>query len=232
MSRPDIEDIEDVAVQEGKRMRNDLSQAFLSGLALTIPFFITILVLMWISDFVSGMLTPLVDALAAGGLVSEDGGLVAEALAAVSVLGLVMVVGLAAKHGPNTSLSDRIDVLMEDIPGIGSIYTGVERMSEVMIESDTESFKEVKIVEFPREGAFAIAFLTGDTLNAIEDVAGGQDLLTVFVPMAPNPVMGGHVLSIPKENVYDVDMTVEQGMEAILTTGLALDTEAELEEAA
>jgi uncharacterized membrane protein len=46
---------------------------------------------------------------------------------------------------------------------------------------------------------------------------------TVFVPMAPNPVMGGHLLNLPRERIHDVDLSVEAGMQAVMTTGLAID---------
>ena len=44
--------------------------------------------------------------------------------------------------------------------------------------------------------------------------------------MTPNPVMGGHLLNLPSERVYDIDLSVEQGMEAIVTTGIAIDESA------
>ena len=116
---------------------------------------------------------------------------------------------------------------LEDLPGVGSISTSVERMSDVMLEGDTDSFQEVLIVEFPREDSFMLAFLTADSPPEIENAAGADDMLTVFVPMAPNPVMGGHLLNIPRDQVHDVDLTVEEGMQAIMTTGMAIDTSVE-----
>jgi uncharacterized membrane protein len=169
----------------------------------------------------------LVSLLTALGLVEGASPLLVEVIAAVLILGVVFFVGLLAQHGPDTHLSNRIDVLMEDIPGLGSVYTSIERMSDVLLEGDTQSFQEVKIVEFPTEGSFALAFLTAETPGAITDAAECEEMLTVFVPMAPNPVMGGHLLSLPRDNVYDVDLSVEEGMEAIMTTGIAIDEHAQ-----
>jgi uncharacterized membrane protein len=161
------------------------------------------------------------------GVVEGTSSLLVEALAAALIFGVVFGVGLLAQHGPNTHFADRVDVLMEDIPGLGSIYSGVERMSDVLLEGDTQSFQEVKIVEFPHEGSFAICFLTAQSPREITEVAEHEDMQTVFVPMAPNPVMGGHLLNLPRERVYDVDLSVEQGMEAIMTTGIAIDESAQ-----
>jgi uncharacterized membrane protein len=227
MSSTDIDDIADVAAAESKAVRRDLRQTLLSGLALTVPFFITLLVLVWVLGFVSNALSPLVGVIVALGPGEGVSVWLVQLVAAGIVFGLVFAVGVAAQHGPDTHLADRIDVLMEDLPGVGSIYTSVERMSDVFVEGDTESFREVKIVEFPRENCFALAFLTADTPTVLEDAAGEGEMLTVFVPMAPNPVMGGHLVNLPEDRVFDVDMSVEEGMQAIMTTGMAIDESVE-----
>jgi uncharacterized membrane protein len=223
MSRPDVNDIVDAAAEEKREAQQDLRQVFLSGMALTVPFFITVLILTWMLNVLSNALTPLADALIVLGPGDGLSPLLVESMAAALIIGLIFVVGLAAQHGPNTNLGQRVDHLMEDLPGVGSIYTSVERMSDVIVEGDTDSFQEVKLVEFPRERSYSLAFLTADAPPAIEDATGEDDMQTVFVPMAPNPVMGGHLLNLPRERVHDVDLSVEEGMQAIMTTGLAID---------
>jgi len=230
MSRPDVNDIAQVAAEESKEVRRDLRQTLLSGLALTVPFLITVLVLIWALGFVAGLLAPLADALTAVGPGRAMSDWVVQLLAGAVVFGLVFLVGIAAQHGPDTQIARRFDVLMEDLPGIGSIYTSVERMSDVMVEGDTESFREVKIVEFPREDCFALAFLTASTPPVLEDAADHGEMETVFVPMAPNPVMGGHLVNLPDDRVFDVDLSVEEGMQAIMTTGMAIDEGARSDE--
>jgi len=231
MSGSDIDDVAHAAAVERGKVRRDLRQTMLSGVALTVPFFVTVLILVWMLNAVTNALAPVVDVLVVFGPIEGETPLLAETLAAGLLVGLIFLVGFAAQHGPETHLSNRVDVLMEDIPGVGSIYTSVERMSDVLLEGDTESFREVKLVEFPREGSYAIAFLTADPVAEIEDAVGEEELLTVFVPMAPNPVMGGHLVTLPRDRVADVDLSVEEGMEAIMTTGLAIDEEAREESA-
>lgn len=223
MPGSDVDDVERTVAAEGRAIRRNVRKTLISGLALTLPFFITVIVLLWVLELVSNALTPLSDALIAMGLVGGMSRVLVEGLAVLVIVGIVFTVGVASRHGPDTDLATHVDVLMEDIPGLGSIYTSVERMSDVLLEGDTQSFQEVKLVEFPREGSFALAFLTAEAPRAITDPAGHADMVTVFVPLAPNPVMGGHLLSLPRERVYDVDLTVEEGTEAIMTTGMAID---------
>ena len=223
MSSRDIDDIVHLAAAESQEIQRDLRQIVITGLALTVPFFITVLVLLWVFGSITKALGPLVTLLDALGLTQGVSELVTELIAAGFVLGTILLVGFVARHGPTTDISHRVDAVMEDLPGIGSIYTGVERMSDAIVEGDTESFRETKVVEFPREESYALAFLTADTPTEVEDAANSTDMLMVFVPMAPNPVMGGHLLNLPRDRVHDVDLSVEEGMEAIMTTGMAID---------
>lgn len=223
MSKSDVNDLANVAASETKEVQQDLKQILLSGVVLTVPFFVTLLVLLWAIGWVRGALGPFAGLLNALGLTLGLSVLLTELTAFGVVLGVILVVGFAAQHGPNTNLAHRFDILMEDLPGIGSIYSSVEEMSDLIVAGDTESFQEVKLVEFPREESYALAFLTADTATELEDAVDDADLVTVFVPMAPNPVMGGHLLSLPRDRVYDVGLSVEEGMEAIMTTGMTLD---------
>lgn len=229
MSSPDLDDLTQVAAAERRKVQRDLRQTLLAGVALTVPFLVTVLILGWAFDAVSSALAPLADVIAAVGPLRGESQVIVRGLALAIVVGLVFVVGVAAQHGPDTNLGRRFDALMEDVPGVGSIYTSVERMSDVLLASDTESFREVKIVAFPREGSYAVAFLTAESPTVVEDATGETDLVTVFVPMAPNPVMGGHLLTVPRADLYDVDLTVEEGMEAVMTTGITVDAEATVE---
>ena len=226
MGRSRIDELEETVVADGKKIERDVRQMMFSGLALTVPFFVTVLVLAWMLNAVSNALAPLATFLNRVGLVEGSSVLLVQAIAAILILGVILVVGLFAQHGPNTHIAHRVDLLMEDIPGLGSVYTSIERMSDVLLEGDTQSFQEVKIVEFPTENSFALAFLTADTPSAITNAADHEDMETVFVPMAPNPVMGGHLLNLPESQIHDVDLSVEEGMEAIMTTGIAIDKHA------
>lgn len=139
MSGTDMYEGEGEQIVDGEEMRRDLWQTMLSGLALTVPFFITLLVLAWTVDVARDVLSPLASVLIALDFVEGLGPLLVEGIAAALVLGVVFIVGLIARLEPKTNLGSRIDILMEDIPGIGSIYTSVERMSDAVLGGDTHS---------------------------------------------------------------------------------------------
>ena len=204
--------------------RRRLRSAFLTGFAVTIPLIVTLLVLGFVVNFLTSTVTPFV------GIVDSTfgtGGL-PEVVVEGAVLGValvtIIVIGLVAEQNPaDGSIERTVHQLMSRVPGVGSVYRSVDEMSELLLNSDTESFQEVKLVQFPTQGSFSVAFVTADTPESIEDATETDGMTTLYLPMAPNPVMGGHVLHVANERVYDVDMSVEAGIQSIVTSGVAVE---------
>lgn len=208
----------------------------ITGAALTIPFIITVMVLGFVVNFLSNVLAPIVAvagmlglnqpvrSLARSiGLGPAFGSVFIEFGTILALVLLVLVVGIVATaRSPGHELSQGFHAAMEAIPGVGSVYTSFRRMSDVLIESDTSSFQEVKLIEFPNEGTYSFAFVTATPPDTIDEAAEHDDLRTLFMPLAPNPVMGGFLIHVPSAQVYDVDMTVEQAVSAIVTSGVAI----------
>ncbi|WP_346430037.1 DUF502 domain-containing protein [Haloarcula regularis] len=139
---------------------------------------------------------------------------------------LVFVIGVATEYRSDASdLGLVFEALVARIPGIGSLYRSLDEMSELLLDSDTDSFREVKLVEFPVEGSYSIAFLTAETPDVVTEAAAEDDMVTLFLPLAPNPVMGGYVLHVIEDRVRDIDITVEEGIQSIVSSGVATGTE-------
>lgn len=223
MSVPDAEEfLRDRSPTRGT-VEEDVKSTMLTGAAITIPLIITLLVVVFVVNFLSGLMDPVVGLLQSLGVTGEGQSIIVKLLSLVVLVGVVFVVGLVADRGPGDgAVTSTFDAAMEGIPGVGSVYTSVNRMSEVLLDSDTQSFQEVKLVEFPHSETYAIAFLTAEAPDAIEAAAGHGQMVTLFVPLAPNPFMGGHLVTVPQQRVHDVDMTVEEGVRALVTSGVAV----------
>jgi uncharacterized membrane protein len=215
--------------QESGTLRDDRSlreftrQAFVTGVAVTIPLLVTLVVFGFVVNFVSNALNPVVGVVESVVGLSPTDEAVVKMLSLVTILAVVLTIGTVAESRPGKSgLASLFDTAMSRIPGVGSLYRSVDEMSTLLLDSDTQSFQEVKLVEFPVEGSYAIAFLTAETPDVVVDATGHDgEMLTVFLPMAPNPVMGGYVVNVAESRVYDVDMTVEEGIQSIVTSGVA-----------
>lgn len=227
MSVPDAEEYLRDRSPAREDVEEDLKRTMLTGAAITVPLIITLIVLTVVLDFIVGLMAPLVGVLNQAGITAGIEDVLVQVLALAVLVGIMFAVGAVAERRPEESdVATSFDAAMERIPGLGSIYTSVNRMSEVILESDTQSFQEVKLVEFPHSETYAIAFLTASAPEEVEVATGHHGMMTLFVPFAPNPFMGGQLVLVPEHRVHDVDMTVEEGVQAVVTSGVAVDESA------
>ncbi|MDS0284167.1 DUF502 domain-containing protein [Haloarcula onubensis] len=208
-------------------VKSTFRQAFLSGVALTIPLFVTLLVVGFVVNTLSNVLDPVVvfafDLTGSQLEPSETPTYLVKLVAASVLLLGILAIGLVAEQRSAPGrFESMFDATMERIPGVGSIYTSFDEMSQMLLDSDTQSFQEVVLVEHPTAESYTVAFVTASTPPEIERATDSDEMVTLFMPMAPNPVMGGHVVHVPTSRVYDVDMTVEEGIRSIVTSGVAI----------
>lgn len=210
-----------------------LRQAFLTGLAVTVPLLATLFVLVFALDVLAGLLDPVVGLLEGTvGFADPFARLLLQVSTVLALAGVVLAVGVVAESRYGSGrIEPRVEAVITSIPGLGSVYESLDEMSQVLLRQDTQSFEEVKLVEYPGPGSYTIAFLTAEPGEAVRSATGHQEMVSLFMPMAPNPFMGGFVLHVAADQVHDVDMTVEEGMEAIITTGITIDDGATAEHA-
>ncbi len=206
----------------GRTVVETLRQVFLSGASITAPFVVTLVVLGVVFDFVAGVLSPFARALTLLGLTGGQNGMVAQGLTLAILLGVVFLAGVIAESGPTTGVQRGLGRAMAAVPGVGSVYTSFDRMSAVMLDSDVQSFREVKLIEFPHAGVYSLAFQTSEVRDDSASGGDGEKMLVLFVPLAPNPVMGGFMVCVPAHRVRDVDMTVQEAFQAVVTSGVAM----------
>jgi uncharacterized membrane protein len=203
-------------------LQDFLRESVVTGTAIVLPLLVTVLVLRFFVNFVSQILEPIVQLLSAATSAGAVPDPVLELITFTTLVTAILFVGAISESGSvNVGGGAAVETLIARIPGIGSLYQGIDEMSHVLLDNDTDSFQEVKLVEFPTEGSFSLAFLTTETPDVIEDPLDHEEMVTVYLPLAPNPVMGGYVLHVAAEHVYDIDMTVEEGIQSIVTSGVA-----------
>jgi uncharacterized membrane protein len=219
MDRPSEMD----AFEEYDGPRGFARQAFVTGAAVTLPLIVTLVVLGAVVNFVSQQLDPVVGLLTSITGLQPASDTALKAITILSLLAAIFCIGVVTERRPNRSgFGAFFDTLVSRIPGVGSLYQSIDEMSGLLLDSDTDSFQEVKLVEFPDRGSYAFAFLTAETPDVVRDATDEDgEMVTLFLPMAPNPVMGGYVLHVSEAHVFDVDMSVEEGIQSIVTSGVA-----------
>lgn len=218
-------DDETGGIEPQERVTEVFRRSLVAGTAILLPLAVTLLLLQFVLGFISSRLTPVTKVVQNSVLLPDDTQLfIVKALTVATLVAIVLLLGFLAEYSQRGSrIGDAFDELMRAIPGIGSVYTSFDEMSRILLDSDTDSFQDVKLVEYPTRNSYAVAFKTADTPTEFENATGTEEMVTLFVPMAPNPIMGGFVVHVAADRVVDVDVTVEQGIRSIVTSGVAVD---------
>lgn len=216
----------------GNDLIGKLKRSFIEGFIVLVPLIVTVLVLSIGFDFLLSAISPItsvVEALIGIGSLPD---IAVQIITLIAMLVIILIVGIGCEAIVTVrELTDIFHALVEKIPGIGSVYSSFRKMSETMSKGK-ESFRDVKMVEYPSDGCYTIAFVTSGNDSVVEKAVGSKTE-TLFVPMAPNPFMGGFVVNVSEDRVYEVDMTVKEGIKNVVTSGVTLgdkgSTDEELE---
>ena len=110
--------------------------------------------------------------------------------------------------------------LLDKTPIIRGLYSAIKQIFEAVFKRDKTSFRQVVLLEYPRQGAWTIGFVTGVTKGEIRECFD-EEMLNVFVPTTPNPT-SGFFLFVPKKTVKPLAMTVEQGIKLVVSAGIVM----------
>ncbi len=134
-----------------------------------------------------------------------------------SVLTMVLIGYLTAGFLGNAviRISERV---IEGLPVLRGVYSAVKQIFETMLKKQSSAFREVVLIQYPRPGAWAIGFITGEAASEIQGATPG-DSVNIFLPTTPNPT-SGFLLFVPKEGVKKLTMTVEEGLKMVVSGGI------------
>jgi uncharacterized membrane protein len=199
--------------------------SFLTGLAVTLPALLTLAAVKWLFGTISSvtdlLLFFLPKSLTHSGLVYPTDGMgpvywhwsaVALGLAVV----LISVVGVLARYYIGKKIIDWADRLLLQVPFLNKIYAAIKQVNNAF-SGNRHSFKTVVLVEFPREGAWTVGFVTSDQPAEIKTQTY-PNVVCVFVPTTPNPT-AGFLLLVPENKVRKLDMSVADGIKYIISLG-------------
>jgi len=131
-----------------------------------------------------------------------------------------ILVGWIARGLIGRSLIRFAESLVERMPVVRSIYSGVKQIAETVFAQTERSFEKACLIQYPRKGVWAIGFVSTEAKGEIarRAEAGGR-LMSVFVPTTPNPT-SGFLLYFPAEDVIELDMSVEDAAKLVISAGL------------
>ncbi|MFV1993012.1 MAG: DUF502 domain-containing protein [Acidiferrobacterales bacterium] len=131
---------------------------------------------------------------------------------------VLLVTGMVAANLFGRTLVNIWERLLARIPLVRSIYSGVKQIMATLFSDTSKSFKEVVMVEYPRRGAWTLAFVTGTGWQPAKALVN-EDLVNIYVPTTPNPT-SGFFLMVPRKDIMALDLTIDEGLKMILSLGL------------
>lgn len=198
-----------------------IKKYLLTGLLVWLPLAITLWVLLWLVGVLDAIFGSFLTGLAA--LTPESTGDLIAQLRRIPGLGVVLVFSTLLITGALvTNVTGRWwlaqwERLFTHIPVFKSIYNSVKKVSDTLFSSNGNAFRKVMLVQYPRAGAWTIAFQTGAPGG---EVAGylGPDLVSVYVPTTPNPT-SGFFLMLPRSEVIELHMSVDEALTYVISMG-------------
>ena len=189
---------------------------FLTGILVTAPIGIT-LYLAWVFlGFMDARITPLIPEAYNPNTYLPVG--VPGLGLAVFIIALT-IIGALTRLFIGRALLGLSEQLLRNMPVIRNIYGAIKQIAEALLAQKSEAFRQVVLVQYPRQGIWAIGFVTGTTKGEVQRRTEPLEVVNVFLPTTPNPT-SGFLLFFPREDVIELDMTIEEGAKMIISSGI------------
>ena len=186
-----------------------LKRYFVSGVLVVVPLILTYLVLKFLFETIDGILQPVIHKLL---------GYFVPGLGIVVTLLIIFLAGILSRNYVGTRIYKIGERILSKLPIIRPIYSSAKQLLESVTGPSVKSFKEVALVEYPRKGSWVIGFISNHFEIAMNEKKINH--ISVFVPSTPTPV-SGMVVILPVEDVYPIDMTIEEGIKFLVSGGVA-----------
>ncbi len=191
-----------------------MKRYLIAGLLVWVPLGITIWVLHWLLTSLDQILIVLPESLQPRTLFGFD----IPGLGLVVAVAILFITGVIAANFAGQRLIRAWESVLGRIPFVKSIYSSVKQVSDTLLSSKGNAFRKALLVEFPRSGSWTIAFQTGAPAAAVTPYLPGEHV-SVYVPTTPNPT-GGYFLMLPRAQVRELDMTVDEALKYIISMGV------------
>jgi uncharacterized membrane protein len=201
------------------RWKQDLKNDLIAGLLVVIPLATTIWLTITIASWVINFLTRIPNQLNPFDgmhpiLVNVLNLLVGLMVPLLSIL----LIGLMARNIVGRWLLDFGERILQAIPLAGQVYETLKQLLETILKDTNGKFRRVILVEYPRQGIWAIAFVTGIVSSDIQ-ANMSRPMLSIFIPTTPNPTTGWYAV-IPEDEVVNLSMSIEDAFKIIVSGGI------------
>ncbi len=195
-----------------------IKKIFVAGILALLPITVTAYLLYFLYSFIVSKASPIVKKIAYqyGYYFSEY---VFQIGTLLIVCIIIFVIGIFTRMYLGKLFIKLLDNIMTHIPIARSIYNATKQVIDSFGSTSGSSFSKVVLVEFPRRDMWMIAFVVRDSLPMMQNISTQEDSINLFIPTAPNPT-SGFVAVVPKKDIRELDITVEEGIKFVLSLGI------------
>ena len=205
--------LDDGAMKPKTRWTESLRSHFLAGLLVFLPLAITLWFIGWVINLLDSVLAVLPDALHPNSYLP----FAIPRLGALVTLLLILFLGFLTRGVATRRFLAAWENVFIQIPVFRGVYTAVQKLVQTFL-GQSNAQRQVVMIEYPRSGVFTIGFAMGRAWSHLEDKKSAQ-LVNVFIPTTPNPTSGFYLL-VPIHEVTPLNLTMEEGLKLITSSGL------------
>ncbi|SHK31840.1 Uncharacterized membrane protein [Shimia gijangensis] len=194
-----------------------LRASFLTGIVVIAPVAMTIWLIWTMMGWVDSVVLPLVPSTIQP---EKYIGINLRGVGVIIFLIFTIVIGWIAKGLIGRSFINFAESLVDRMPVVRSIYSGVKQIAETVFAQSDRNFEKACLIEYPRRGIWVVGFISTEAKGEVSESAHtGDRLMGVFIPTTPNPT-SGFLLFLPKQDIIELEMSVEEAAKLVISAGL------------
>lgn len=203
-------------------MMATLRRWFVSGLLVILPVGVTI----WVIDFIVSFLDGSLKMLPQKWQPEAWLGFRFPGMGVVLVLVVVLVVGAVASSYAGFKLVRWWDGVLSRIPIVRPIYSAIKQVSDTLFSGSGHAFREVVLIQYPRNGIWTVAFVTGKPEGALGQHLDPERFISVFVPATPNPTSGFYLI-LARDEAITLKMSADEALKTVVSMGVIAPPDAQ-----
>jgi uncharacterized membrane protein len=203
---------------------------FITGLVLLLPIVLTVAILNFLINFLTqpflGIVSKTISHFCSPQskilFISQQHFVtyLAKALVLIALFSFTILLGLFTRLFFMKSVLSLGDRLLHKIPIVKTVYKTTQDIIKTLFVSDKNSFKQVVMVPFPKDGMYMLGLIVRES-PSICSQAVGEELISVLIPTTPNPTTG-FLIMVKKQDLTFVDIKPEDAVKYIVSCGVII----------
>lgn len=186
----------------------------LAGLVFWLPILVTFVVVRFIVDILDQTIALLPTAYQPEHLLGVN----IPGFGVIISLVLLLITGIIAANFLGQQFMKLGESILDRIPLVRSIYNSTKQVIQAILSTNSQAFRKVLLIEYPRKGIWTICFQTS-TADFVDSQTSTEEMVSVFIPTTPNPT-SGFLMIVPKSEVQELTMTIDEALKYVISLGV------------